>query len=351
VFVWWTGVREGLPGVEVGSPGRSRGAESTPDDRGWSILRGMPPLLRPRKKKPVPEPATTGERSEKVMAGTAPEPAAPAVVESTARDDTSREPQAPVTTPPPTAGRSTGSAGSGRPRRLSDLGPVLLLRAAHPRQAALTAVGLAAAAALSGRSGKEVGVVLATVLVGQAVLGWHNDLVDRRRDFERRTPGKPVAQGLLDPGTVWFALACGVLLVVPLSISVGVTAGSAYLLSLAIGLLGNVVLRRGLLSWLPWAAAYGLYPAYLSYGGWGGDATGNPPEISVTILAALLGVGVHVLCALPGLVADHEDGLGHLPLRLALRIGATKLLVLALVWTALVLAGIAVAGASVGLAQ
>jgi 4-hydroxybenzoate polyprenyltransferase len=229
--------------------------------------------------------------------------------------------------------------------------PVLLLRTAHPRQALLTAVGLAVAAALSGRSVPEVGLVLATALVGQAILGWHNDLVDRARDRRHDPAGKPIGGGLLDPGTAWFALICGVLLVVPLSISNGVTAGSAYLIALVVGLLGNVVLRRGLLSWLPWAVSYALYPAFLSYGGLGGDAAGSPPEISITVLAVLLGVGVHFLRALPGLVADHEDGWRSLPLRVALKTGATRLLIISLAWTALCLAGLLVTGSLVGLSQ
>jgi hypothetical protein len=238
-----------------------------------------------------------------------------------------------------------------RRRTVAHTTPVLLLRAAHRRQALLTAGGLAVAAAISGRPGREVALVLATVVVGQAVLGWHNDLVDRRRDGTRLPSGKPVADGYLEPGTAWFALICGVLLLVPLSIQNGVTAGAAYLCSVAVGLVGNVVLRHGWLSWLPWAVAYGLYPYFLSYGGWGGDATGHPPEVVMVVLAALLGVGVHVLCALPGLVADHEDGFRHLPLRIALQVGATRLLVLALAWTVLDLVALLVAGNSVGLAR
>ena len=243
-------------------------------------------------------------------------------------------------------------------RRLAHSLPVLLLRAAHPKQAVLTAVGLALAAAISGRAGREVGLVLVTVLVGQAVLGWHNDLVDRRRDEAGRprdetdrASGKPIADGLLDPGTAWFALICAVLLVVPLSISSGVTAGCVYLASLVIGLVGNVVLRRGLLSWLPWAAAYALYPAFLSYGGWGGATTGDPPEPPIVALAALLGGGVHFLCALPGLVADHENGDRHLPLRIALEIGASRLLVLSLAWTGVVMVGLLVVGSSIGISR
>ena len=229
--------------------------------------------------------------------------------------------------------------------------PVLLLRTAHPRQALLTAAGVAGAAALAGRTSRELGLVFLTVLVGQAILGWHNDLVDRRRDARHENPGKPLALGTLDPGTVWFTLTCAVFLVIPLSVANGVTAGSAYLLAVAVGLLANVVLRRGLLSWLPWAAQFALYPAFLSYGGWGGAFEGNPPEIAITVLAALLGVGVHVLRSLPGLVADNEDGYRNLPLRIALRIGATRLLVLGSVYTAAVLVALLLTGNAVGLSQ
>jgi 4-hydroxybenzoate polyprenyltransferase len=239
-----------------------------------------------------------------------------------------------------------------RPFRLSDLTPFLLVRAAHPRQAVVTAVAMALAAALSGRPSRELLLVLVTVLVGQVILGWFNDLVDRAPDARHQRTGKPLADGRLEPGTVWFCLALAVFLVVPLSVANGLYAASAYLASLAIGLVGQWVwLRKGLLSWLPWAAAFALYPAFLSYGGWGGQARGAPPELLVTALAALLGIGVHFLTALWGLVADHEDGWTYLPLRLGLRIGASRLLWVAGTYTALVLVALAFAGTYVGLAQ
>ncbi len=251
-----------------------------------------------------------------------------------------------------TATTTESEPAAASPRRaLAQTTPVLLLRAAHPRLAVITGVGAALAAALAGRPGREVGLVLATVLVGQVVLGWHNDLVDRRRDAQRLPSGKPIADGYLDPGTAWFAVGCGVLLLVPLAVANGITAGCLYLASVGIGLLGNLVLRRGWLSWLSWAASYALLPAFLSYGGWGGQATGDPPEVAMVVLAAALGVGVHFLCALPGLVADHEDGIRHVPLRVALRIGATRLLVVSLAWTGFALAGLLLVGDSVGLSQ
>ncbi len=241
-----------------------------------------------------------------------------------------------------------------RPRpslSIRDTWPVLLLRAAHPKQGVLTALGIGLAAAIAGRPGREVAVVVATVLVGQAILGWHNDLVDRKRDARHQARSKPIAEGKLDPGTVWFALACAVLLVLPLSIATGVTAGSCYLLSLATGMLGNVILRQGVLSWLTWVIAFALYPAYLSYGGWGGTAEGSAPVVAMTGLAGLLGLGVHFLRAIWGLVADNEDGWTYLPLQLGVRLGATKLLALALTYLVLVLAAMGAVGTSLGLAQ
>jgi len=238
------------------------------------------------------------------------------------------------------------------PLSLRNLTPFLLVKAAHPRQALLTAVGMTVAAALAGRPSRELLLILGTVLTGQVVLGWFNDLVDRRRDARHQRTGKPLADGRLDPGTLWFCLALAVFVVVPLSVANGLYAGSAYLLSLAIGLAGQWVwLRKGFLSWLPWAAAFALYPAFLSYGGWGGQERGATPELLVTGLAALLGIGVHLLTALWGLVPDNEDGWTYLPLKLGLRIGASRLLWVAVTYTVVVLVGLAFAGTYVGLSQ
>ena len=74
----------------------------------------------------------------------------------------------------------------------------------------------------------------------------------------------------------------------------------------------------------------------------------DPPTVPMVVLFALLGLGVHVLTALPGLVAD-DDGARSLPLRPALRTGAPRLLVIAGVSTALVMVLLALAGLAFGL--
>ncbi len=269
----------------------------------------------------------------------------------TPAEASARTPQADPTAtravvPPPPPGATDHQ--ERRPFRLGRTLPFLLLRAAHPKQAVLTALGLAAAAGLADRPGREAGLVLLTALVGQSILGWDNDLVDRVRDERHELDGKPIAQGLLDPGTVWFTVACAFLLVVPLSVSSGPRAGGAYLIALLIGLAGNRFLRGSVLSFLPWVLSFGLYPAFISYGGWNGVPSQTPPTVTVTVLAALLGLGVHVLRALPGLVPDNLDGLRSLPLRLALRTGATRLLVIAGIFTGVIGVALVITGRALG---
>ncbi|GIM62647.1 hypothetical protein Pve01_77790 [Planomonospora venezuelensis] len=212
----------------------------------------------------------------------------------------------------------------------------------------VTAAVLGAAAAVAGRPLREVGLVATTVLVGQSLLGWSDDLVDRERDA-RRSPGKPLAGGSLDPGTVWFALTCAVLLVVPLAVANGRRAGATYLALLVVSAVGDRFLHARALSFVPWMVSFALYPAFLAYGGWGGVGAPTPPTPVLVALAAALGLGVHVLLALPGLVHDHEEGEKSFPMLVALRTGTPRLLLLAGVWTGLVVAAILIAGRTVGL--
>ena len=229
--------------------------------------------------------------------------------------------------------------------------PLLLLQAAHAKQAIVTALAMGGVAALTNRPPEECAVVLLTVLVGQTILGWHNDIVDRERDAAHRTPGKPVADGRLDPGAAWYAIIVAALVLVPLSITTGITAGAIYLVSVCVGMLGNVVLRTGFFSWVTWAVSFAMLPAYLSYGGWGGQAMGDPPNTSITVLAALLGIGVHFMRAVWGLVADHEDGWTYLPLKLGLKLGATRLLALSTFFTSAIVVLLVVFGVRDGLSQ
>jgi 4-hydroxybenzoate polyprenyltransferase len=226
-----------------------------------------------------------------------------------------------------------------------------LLLSCHPLPALAMTVALTLAAALSGRTGGECLLVAATVLTGQFTIGWINDVVDADRDRRAGRHDKPVAMGWIDPRTVNVATACMVLLVVPLSLANGTASGLAHLGAVLSAWAYNLYLKRTLFSWLPYVVSFGLLPAFLSYGGHGLGMHGAPPTVAMTVTAALLGIGIHFLNVLPDLVEDDENGIRHLPLLIALRIGAPRLLWISGVFTALAAAGLVIAALTVGLRQ
>jgi len=270
------------------------------------------------------------------------------VVESVEEDEQDEHERPPLPHVPDRSGFAGWLLGGRRP---ADVVPLQLLQAAHAKQAITTALAMGLVAAVAGRPAREAGVVAVTVLVGQTILGWHNDIVDRQRDEAHGLAGKPIAAGRLEVGTAWYAIVVAFLLLVPLVTTTGVRAGAFYVASVAIAMLGNIVLRTGFFSWWSWAASYALLPAYLSYGGWGGKAVGSAPEPAIVALAALLGVGIHFMRAVWGLVADHEDGWTYLPLKLGLKLGATRLLALSTLFTVAVVVALVVVGARVGLSR
>ena len=119
-----------------------------------------------------------------------------------------------------------------------------------------------------------------------------------------------------------------VLLAVPLAALNGAVAGAALLATLPIGWVHNHWLHRTVLSWVGWAATFALVPAFLAYGGWTGRMHGDAPTWTVTGAAAAVGICYHLVSSLGDLVTDNKAGARTLPLRLALKIGAPRLLVL-----------------------
>ena len=226
-----------------------------------------------------------------------------------------------------------------------------LLLTCHPLPALAMTVTLTVCAALTGRSGPECLLVAATIFTGQLTVGWINDVVDAERDRQTGRKDKPVARGWVAPRTVVVATTCMALLVIPLSLANGTAAGIAHLAAVVSAWTYNLYFKRTVLSWLPYAVSFGLLPAYLSYGGLGTGMHGSPPTIEMTVLAALLGIGIHFLNALPDLDEDEATGVHHLPLRLARRTGAPPLLRFATAFTGLVAAGMVIAALRVGVGQ
>lgn len=233
-----------------------------------------------------------------------------------------------------------------RPGRVRDL-----VRSAHPKQAVFLAAVLGVLAAIDGRPEREYLLTGAAVLAVQLSLGLSNDLCDQRHDYRAQTVGKPIASGTLPATRASYWMYVLILLAVPLSMYSGTAAGLALIATLPIGWVHNRWLHRTAFSWLGWTLTFALLPAFLAYGGWGKGVHGNPPTYAVTGAAAAVGFCLHFVTTLGDLVDDNKSGARNLPLRLALRIGAPRLLVLTILLTAAAVAGLAMATLTIGLRQ
>lgn len=166
--------------------------------------------------------------------------------------------------------------------------------------------------------GRELGIgagllVTAAVFTGQLGIGWSNDLIDGARDRAAGRSDKPVAAGVVSEATVRIAIALSLLLCVVLSLACGLASASVHLLlGVASGWAYNLWFKRTVLSPLPYAVAFGVLPAVVSLVG--EDPVWPPGWVMVA--GALLGVGAHLLNALPDLAEDREAGVFGLPQRL-----------------------------------
>jgi len=202
-----------------------------------------------------------------------------------------------------------------------------LVRACHPEPtAAVTAVSAALAASV-GRGVAGTVATAAAVLAGQLSVGWMNDYLDRDRDVRSGRGDKPVATGVLDPAVLRAATAVAAVAVVPLSLLSGLFAGSLHLLAVVSAWAYNLRLKATALSVLPYAASFGLLPAFITAG-----LPGRPVVGWLVAAGALLGAGAHFANVLPDIEDDLRTGVRGLPHRLGpgrSRVAAAVLLVAA----------------------
>lgn len=155
-------------------------------------------------------------------------------------------------------------------------------------------------------------LVFVSVLAGQLSIGWSNDLIDADRDVAVNREDKPIVTGQVTRRALAVAAVVALLACVPLSLAQGTAAGSVHLVVVACGWAYNLGLKRTLVSWLPYAVAFGLFPAFVSLG-----LPGRPwPDWWVIAAGALLGVGAHIANVVPDIAEDLSVGVRGLPQRL-----------------------------------
>ncbi|ANH40179.1 prenyltransferase [Nocardioides dokdonensis FR1436] len=189
-----------------------------------------------------------------------------------------------------------------------------LLGAAHPGPALAVTVLAGLLALPADLQAGTAALVVAAVLTGQLSIGWSNDLIDVRRDRAVGRTDKPLATGELPLRLVQWCCGAALATTIVLSLAVGLPAGLAHLLLVAAGWAYNLGLKSTLLSWLPYAVAFGGLPAFV----WLAGAL-DPPLWGVGA-GALLGVGAHLLNVLPDLEDDARTGVRGLPHRLGPRL-------------------------------
>ena len=196
------------------------------------------------------------------------------------------------------------------------MNPVSLLRASHLGPT-LAVTGVAAALAVGdGQPPSGVAAVAAAVLTGQLAIGWTNDIVDAQQDVAAARADKPVAMGTVSVEQVRVAAWVALVVCVPMSLLLGVVAGLLHLVGVVgSGLLYDLRLKSSVWSWLPFAVAFGLLPAVVT---WASAEPGWPPAWALAA-GSLLGVSAHLVNTLPDLEVDADAGVNGLAHRLGRR--------------------------------
>jgi 4-hydroxybenzoate polyprenyltransferase len=183
-----------------------------------------------------------------------------------------------------------------------------LVRASHP-EPTVAVTAIATALAVSTGLGWRALLVTAAFLTGQLSVGWSNDWIDAARDARTGRSDKPVAVGELPAARVRTAALTAAALCVPASLALGWRAGLLHLAAVAAAWAYNARLKSTLLSWAPYAFAFGAVPSIVTL------AVDEPVLAPwwATAAGALLGVGAHLCNVLPDLEEDLATGVRGLP--------------------------------------
>ena len=175
-------------------------------------------------------------------------------------------------------------------------------------------------------------LVTSAVLTGQLSIGWSNDYLDAERDRAVRRSDKPVAAGAVSARVAGMAAIVALISTVALSAALGWPAGALALVTVLFGWAYNLGLKATVLSWLPYAIAFGMLPAVATLSA----SPSRWPAAWALTAGALLGVAAHLANVLPDLGDDVTTGVRGLPHRLgakatALTAAATLLTVSAVI--------------------
>ncbi len=199
---------------------------------------------------------------------------------------------------------TAGSAGTG------------LARACHPGPTLAVTSLTALLSHAAGHSLAGGALVTAALFTGQLSIGWSNDLVDVRRDRAVGRADKPLAHGEVSEALVRRAIGLALATCIVLSLALGPQAAAVHLFAgVAMGWAYNLGVKATVVSPLPYAIAFAALPAvvWLALPGDGWWSTRTWPPLWVMAAGGVLGVGLHLLNALPDLADDAATDVRGLP--------------------------------------
>ncbi len=206
-----------------------------------------------------------------------------------------------------------------------------LLLACHPLPCLAVTLLSTGLGALAHLDIERLLLVSAVELAGQLSIGWSNDWLDAGRDAAVQRTDKPVATGSVATGAVAGAAALALTTTCALAVALGWRAAVVCLAGVACGWLYNLWLKATLVSWLPYALAFGTLPAVATL------TAPRPhwPTPWTLAAATVLGIAAHLANVLPDLRGDVATGVRGLPHRIGAR--ASALATIGLLWAALVI--------------
>jgi len=179
------------------------------------------------------------------------------------------------------------------------------IKASHAAPTAAVTIVFTLFAWNLGWRGEPLLGVFVAVIAGQLSVGWSNDAFDAPTDREANRTNKPTLAYGIRPRSLWLAAVTALTLSCVMSWTVaGLIGGTFHVFALTMAWLYNTVLSRTWWSWLPYALAFGAVPAFLTYG-----YNGQPPQIWMVAIFAIVGVSAHIANALPDIDSDIAAGM------------------------------------------
>jgi 4-hydroxybenzoate polyprenyltransferase len=169
------------------------------------------------------------------------------------------------------------------------------------------ATAMAIAAGIHGRSA----LLAAAVLCGQFSVGWSNDAIDAPLDVQADRRDKPIVTAAVSRRTVAWCAGVALAADVPLSLALGWRAGVAHLAAVALAWSYNLGLKRTIVSFVPYALAFGLVPVVVA-----AMLPGAPlPRVALILAGAGCGAGAHFANTVGDSAEDAMTGVRGLPQR------------------------------------